>query len=133
MTLYVDTSAVLKRYFAEPDMEQAIELMAAHPVLVTSALTELEGYRNLSLHLDASEFEEARARFRMEMDWMATVALDAATQVEAIRVAEETGCRSLDAIHLASALRAGAATTLLTYDARQARAARELGMTVVGG
>lgn len=133
MTLYVDTSAVLKRYFAEPDAEQAIEFMAADPVLVTSALTELEGYRNLSLHLDADEFEEARARFRMEMDWMATVALDTSTQVEAIRVAEETGCRSLDAIHLASALRAGAATTLLTYDTRQARAARELGLAVVGG
>ena len=36
MTLYVDTSALLKRYIAERDSGVAGELMAADPVLVTS-------------------------------------------------------------------------------------------------
>ena len=50
----------------------------------------------------------------------------------AASIAEQTLCRSLDAIHLASARRAGRATTLLTFDVRQARAAREIGMSVIG-
>jgi predicted nucleic acid-binding protein len=48
------------------------------------------------------------------------------------RIAEQTQCRSLDALHLAAALRAGPATTVLTFDARQARVARTLGLDVVG-
>jgi predicted nucleic acid-binding protein len=60
------------------------------------------------------------------------VALDATTCREAARIAESTGCRSLDALHLASALRAGPATTLLTFDLRQEQVARDLGLRVVG-
>ena len=40
--------------------------------------------------------------------------------------------RTLDALHLASALRTGAGTTVLTFDLRQAQAARTLGLAVVG-
>lgn len=39
--------------------------------------------------------------------------------------------RTLDALHLAAAQRAGVAS-LLTFDLRQAQAARNLGLTVVG-
>lgn len=51
---------------------------------------------------------------------------------DAARVAEQTLCRSLDALHLASAQRTGAATTVLTFDIRQARAARAIGLDVIG-
>jgi predicted nucleic acid-binding protein len=48
------------------------------------------------------------------------------------RIAAQTLCRSLDALHVASALRAGAATVLLTFDIRQARTARAVGLAVIG-
>jgi len=48
MTLYVDSSALLKRYIDEHDSATAVELMAADPVLVTSRLTEVEVRRNLT-------------------------------------------------------------------------------------
>jgi predicted nucleic acid-binding protein len=59
------------------------------------------------------------------------VGLDATTCNEAAAIAERTGCRSLDALHLGSAVRAGAAT-VLTFDVRQAQAGRAIGLTVVG-
>lgn len=132
MTLYVDTSALLKRYVDEHDSEVALELMRSDPVLVTSRLTEVEVRRNLSRLIDGDELERQRRAFSADLDAFALVALDATTMNSAARIAEQTGCRSLDAVHLGAAQRAGLATTLLTFDTRQARAARELGIAVIG-
>jgi predicted nucleic acid-binding protein len=107
VTLYVDSSALLKRYVDEHDSDAAVELMTTDPVLLTSRITEVEVRHNLSRLLDA-------------------------TPLHAARIAEQTLCRSLDALHVASALRAGAATVLLTFDIRQARTARAMGLTVIG-
>ncbi len=68
----------------------------------------------------------------MDFDAFALVSLDAPTMGEAARIAERTLCRSLDAIHLAAAKRAGSNTTILTFDIRQARAARQIGLPVIG-
>ena len=132
MTLYVDSSALLKRYVDEHDSEQAESLMAADPVLVTSRLTEIEVRRNLARLLEGTYLNDARRQLTGDLDAFALVALDATTCGEAARIAEETLCRSLDSIHLAAALRAGAATTVLTFDVRQAHAARSIGLAVRG-
>ncbi len=132
MTLYVDSSALLKRYLDEHDSELSEQLLAADPVLVTSRLTEVEVRRNLARHLDGDDVDRARHQLSIDLDAMALVGLDAATAGEAARVAESTGCRSLDALHIGSALRAGPATVFCTFDVRQARAAREVGLVVVG-
>jgi predicted nucleic acid-binding protein len=105
VTLYVDSSALLKRYVDEHDSAVAVELMDTDPVLVTSRITEIEVRRNL-------------------------VGLDATTCNEAAAIAERTGCRSLDALHLGSAVRAGA--SVLTFDVRRAQAGRAIGLDVIG-
>ena len=132
MTTYVDSSAMLKRYVDEHDSAAAVEMMAADPVLVTSRLTEIEVRRNVSRLLRGDELDGVRRQLSIDLDAFALVALDATTCNDASRVAEETLCRSLDALHIGAALRAGRATTLLTFDVRQARAARSLGMSVLG-
>ena len=132
MTLYVDTSALLKRYVAERDSHVAEELMATDPVLVTSRLTEVELRRNLTRLLEPDELLDARRRSQTDLDAFALVSLDDVTCNDAARIAEQTLCRSLDALHLAAARRAGEATTFLTFDARQAQAARSVGLVVVG-
>lgn len=132
MTLYVDSSALLKRYIDERDSEVALSLMATEQVLVTSRLTEVEVRRNLARLLDASAALDAKRQFLHDLDAFALVALDATTCMEAARIAEQTLCRSLDSLHIAAALRAGSTTTLLTFDARQAQAARTVGLAVVG-
>jgi len=130
--LYVDTSALLKRYVAEHDSRTAIDLMASDPVLITSRLTEIEVRRNLARLLDSDQAETAKRQFLTDLDAFALVSLDHVTCNSAAAIAEQTLCRSLDALHLASATRAGPATTLLTFDVRQAQAARTLGLAVLG-
>jgi predicted nucleic acid-binding protein len=132
VTTYVDSSALFKRYVDEHDSAAAIELMAADKVLVTTRLTEVEVRRNLSRLLTADDLDVARRQLSIDLDAFALVALDATTCNEAARIAEQTLCRSLDALHLGAALRAGRSTALLTFDVRQARAARALGMSVLG-
>lgn len=61
------------------------------------------------------------------------VELDALTCDMAADIAEVTGARTLDALHLAAAQRVGGpGLPFLTYDVRQARAARDLGFSVLG-
>ena len=132
MTLYVDTSALFKRYVDERDSDAAERLMAADPVLVTSHLTEVELRRNLTRVLDGEDLLEARRQAQADLDGFALVSLDVTTCNEAARIAEQTLCRSLDALHIAAARRAGEHTVLLTFDVRQAQAARTAGLTVIG-
>ena len=132
MTLYVDSSALIKRYVDERDSDVAIELMKSDPVLVTSRLTEVEVRRNLTRLLDGDALTESRKQLQLDLDAFALVALDATTCSDAARIAEQTLCRSLDSLHVASAARAGSATTLLTFDIRQAQAARSAGLSVIG-
>lgn len=132
MTLYVDTSALMKRYVQEHDSEVAVQLMSSDPVLVTSRLTVVEFRRNLARLLRGNDLVSARRRAQADLDAFALVSLDAATCNEAARIAEQTLCRSLDALHVAAALRTGASTTMLTFDIRQAQAARSAGLSVIG-
>lgn len=132
MTLYVDSSALLKRYVDERDSEVAVELMATDPVLATARLTEVEVRRNIARLLNGDDALTAKQRFADDLDAFALIALDATTCNEAARIAEQTMCRSLDSLHIAAALRAGTTTTFLTFDLRQAQAARTVGLNVVG-
>lgn len=132
MTLYVDSSALMKRYVDEHDSDVADQLLRSDPVLVTSRLTEVEIRRNLTRLLDGDALARARQQLSADLDACALVGLDPVTCNEAARVAEQTLCRSLDALHLASAVRVGRATAFLTFDVRQAQVARSIGLTVLG-
>jgi predicted nucleic acid-binding protein len=132
VTTYVDTSVLLKRYVEEPDSERAVELLVADPELVTGRHTVVEVRRNLARLLPATSATAARAAFSEDLAALSIVELDAATCELAATIAEQTGVRTLDALHLGAAHRIGRAITFLTFDARQAQAARALGFTVAG-
>lgn len=132
MTTYVDTSVLLKRYVDEPDSDRAEELLAADPELVTGRHAIVEVRRNLARLLMATDAAAARVAFADDVAALSIVELDAATCETAAAVAEQTGVRTLDALHLGAALRLGTAITFLTFDARQAHAARALGFPVAG-
>jgi uncharacterized protein len=132
MTLYVDTSALLKRYVDEPDSERADALMAGDENLVTGRHTVVEVRRNLARLLSATDASTARAAFTADLAAFALVEPDAATCELAATIAEQTGVRTLDALHLGAARRLGTTIGFLTFDVRQAQAARSLGLAVVG-
>jgi uncharacterized protein len=133
VSLYVDSSALLKRYVDEPDSELADSLLGSDPTLVTARHTIVEVRRNLARLLDGRDLASARSAFASDLEVLSIVELDEVTCEGAATVAEVTGVRTLDALHLAAAQRLGGpAVPFLTFDARQAQAARALGLTVVG-
>jgi predicted nucleic acid-binding protein len=132
MTLYADTSALLKRYVEEDDSDLAVELLDSDPTLVTGRHTVVEVRRNLARLLSGTVLTEARQSFATDLGAFSIVELEAATCELAATIAEQTGVRTLDALHLGAARRLGTAITFLTFDLRQAQAARGLGFRVVG-
>jgi predicted nucleic acid-binding protein len=133
VSLYVDSSALLKRYVEEPDSETADSLLRSDPSLLTARHTIVEVRRNLARLLGGRTLAAARSSFARDLDVLSIVELDDVTCEAAAAVAEVTGVRTLDALHLAAAQRIGGpAVPFLTFDVRRAQAARELGLTVVG-
>ncbi len=133
MTTYVDSSVLLKNYFAEPDSSVAERILSSDPVLVTSWVTYIEVRRNLARQLSGAELREAKQQFAADIDEMALIAVDEAVCRAAAQIGEQLAVRSLDAIQLASAQRlAIPSLPFVTFDLRQAQAARSLGFTVLG-
>ena len=133
MTTYVDSSALLKNYFAEPDSSLAERLLNSDAVLVTSWVTFVEVRRNLARVLRGTELRDAKDQFAADMESMALVAVDESVCRGAAQIGEQLGVRSLDAIQLASAQRlAIPSLPFVTFDLRQAQAARSLGFAVLG-
>ena len=133
MSLYVDSSALLKRYIEESDSDVAEALLRSDPSLVTGRHTVVEVRRNLARLLAGRDLTGARSLLEQDLEAISIVELDADTCESAASIAEITGVRTLDALHLAAAQRVGApAVPFLTFDVRQAQAARGLGLIVVG-
>ncbi len=133
MTTYVDSSALLKRYVAEPDSDLADRLLTADPVLVTSWVTLVEVRRNLARLVAPADLADARRQFERDLDEFALVAVDQVVCEAAAEIGEQLGVRTLDAIHLACARRLQVAgLAFVTFDLRQAQAARSMGFTVLG-
>jgi hypothetical protein len=133
MSLYVDTSALLKRYIAEDDSDVCERILRADPSWVTGRHTWVEVVRNLAKLLRGAERNRIKTVFRGDWSRMHVVELDSTTCERAGELAETLGVRSLDALHLAAAERAGgSALCFVTYDVRQAQAARSLGWNVHG-
>ena len=132
MTLYVDTSALLKRYVEEDDSARVDALLGSDDVLVTGRHTVVEVRRNLGRLLAGSALSAARAAFLADIAAFALVELDDQTCELAAAIAESTGVRTLDALHLGAARRLGLGLTFLTFDVRQAQAARSIGFAVAG-
>ncbi len=129
--LYLDSSAWVKRYAIEAESAACVEMMALHPDWITARHTIVEVTRALALRLESSDAHAGMEEFNAEITHANIVELDMHLCTVATEIAVETGARSLDAMHLAAALRAGSGSIkFITYDIRQANAARQLGFDV---
>jgi predicted nucleic acid-binding protein len=131
VSVYVDASAVLKIYLDEPETSAAEEILTGQRWL-SGCHTYVEVRRNLARTLAETPLEEARRRF--EQDWSAMDVIDIGAPVAtaAAELAERTGLRTLDALHLGAAESVGGSRAFVTFDRRLAEAARSLGWTVLG-
>jgi predicted nucleic acid-binding protein len=127
VTLYVDSSALAKRYVAEPDSDAAEAILLADPRWVTAGHTYVEVTLALARRLDEDDVSRAQESF--ERDWARIHVV--CRRAAAIGVV--TGARTLDALHLAAAERAvGRSGPLFTFDVRLAQVARSMGFAVLG-
>ena len=134
MTLYVDSSALLKLYVEEEASADARRILTDPSEWTTGRHTLVEVRRNLSRLLTGSGLETFRRWFEHDWTELAVVDLTESVCSSAATLAEVTGIRTLDALHLGAASAAGAegGLPLVTFDRRLGDAARLLGWTVLG-
>lgn len=133
MSLYLDSSALLKRYIDEADSATFNALIESDESWLTSRITWVEVWRNLGRRLDRQASQDPRTAFRADWERFAVIEVDETLCRQASTLADLTGARTLDAIHLAAMHRAGPnGISLVTADLRQAQAARSQGWTVLG-
>jgi predicted nucleic acid-binding protein len=132
MKVYVDSSALIKRAVAEAESETLEQVLERHveaaDALVSSTLAWIEISRALRARLDGQGQDVVTEAID---DALAGVAERAITPdvVSLARRIEPNVLRSLDAIHLATAVLLDV-DAVLTYDERLAMAARHNGVAV---
>jgi predicted nucleic acid-binding protein len=125
--IYLDSAAIVKLVHAESESQALRDWLDERAELgwTSSVLAEIESSRALARHAP-----DAVQRLHLVLDLIDLVDLDAATRILAQTVRPAT-VRSLDAIHLATALRIHPRlTSFVTYDKRLADAAQLAGLAV---
>jgi predicted nucleic acid-binding protein len=120
---YVDSSALVKLAIAEPESAALRRYLARRAPLVSSTLARTEVLRALLLEGDPGLARGRAVLSRIDLVRMNDRILKGAGTLL------PTGLRSLDAIHLATALALGQdLVRIVTYDERMLDGARELGL-----
>ena len=123
--IYLDSPAIVKLAHAEAESGALRDWLDQRAELgwVSSALAEVESFRALARHAPS-----AVTRLASVLDLIDLIDLDAGLRLTARAVAPAS-VRSLDAIHLATALHLGSQlTTFVTYDRRLADAVTGAGL-----
>jgi uncharacterized protein len=132
VTLYVDTSALVRRYLHDRHRSIVVEAMAADDAWCASALVRTE--TQLALHRAAVSARQQADLWRALRDeWEAfwVVPLDDRGLARAVEIGATYGVRIVDAIHLAAADRLPGPIRFLTFDRQQIPAAAGLGFEVI--
>lgn len=125
--LYLDASALVKRYVAEEGSEALIAAMAGAEGWAICRIGYVETARAVGLAAGKGAVK------RFEADWPSfeIVEVDASLAEHATELTFADELRSLDALHLAAALLiASGELTVATWDARLHRAAQGRGLAV---
>jgi uncharacterized protein len=123
--LYLDASALVKRYVEEAGSELVVRAMDAANAWSMCRIGYVETVRAVGMA------GGRRAAKRVEADWLSfdVVEVDSALAEHAAQLTLTAELRSLDALHLASALLLPAESlTVATWDVRLHRAARDQGL-----
>ena len=139
MILYLDTSALVKRYVMEPGSSEVIALIEQAEMVGSALLTQVEMAFAFSKAVrlnwvDAKEAENAWQDFLSHWRSFARLSVTPALIERAARLAWENGLRGYDATHFAAALiwqeTLESPVMLVTYDRELWLAAQKVNMTV---
>lgn len=124
--LYVDASAAIKLYRQEPGSDVASEAMASASALAASRVTYVEVARALG-----RVSQQAAERWQQDWGFHEAIEFNQDVAEHAASLSVHHGLRSLDAIHLASALTMKTAMRFATWDARLWDAAQAVGLRTI--
>jgi len=136
---YFDTSVLVKRYVKEPGSSASKKLFQRHRFL-SSALAPVEVLSALSRRRSAGEISQRdflaiRSRLHKDRDYWELVEVGPIVLSQAEELVQKAGLRTLDALHVASALTFQAASGLtvpfITADVRQRDAAEALALNLI--
>ncbi|MXY26001.1 MAG: type II toxin-antitoxin system VapC family toxin [Acidobacteria bacterium] len=139
MTVYLDTSALVKRYVREPGTVRMLALWEGADHLATSRLTYAEtvcAFRRKARTEPRTRASLDKALADFERDWstLAIVELTPVLEPSIRRLAERYALRGADCVHLASCLelarRIGESVIFACWDEDLSHAARAEGCEV---
>lgn len=137
MILYLDASALVKRYVVEIGSKEVEQLIRESAVVGTGLVSRAEVSAGLAKAvrvgaLDNKEGAEALNAFRKDWQDLVRVAVSEAVVARADGLAWQYGLRGYDAVHLATALVwqevMGETVTLASYDRHLWEAAEAAGL-----
>ena len=135
--LYLDTSALVKKYFEEPRSRELRECISTHTSVATSVITRAESAAAFSKAVRIGTLTEAAAKAGHQLfvrEWPSYIRIRVTESVvaRADGLAWTFALRGYDAMHLSAALewhdRIGASITVATFDQDLWRAAAEAGL-----
>lgn len=123
MAVYLDSSAIVKLVVLEAESAALRKFLRRHPSRVSSALARVEVLRAVRPHGEAATVFARSVLGRMALLGIDDEVLDRAARLDGAAL------RSLDAIHVATALGLGEDLEIvLTYDERMRKAASAAGL-----
>jgi uncharacterized protein len=130
--IFIDTSALVKRYVSEAGSDVVMRLMAEDLDWAASELARTEARTALCRRgPEGALGKPVQVRLALDWDRFLTVPVDP----ECLALAADIGCRlgirTLDAVHLAAVRRLPSQVRFLSFDQRQLEAAASLGLNVV--
>jgi predicted nucleic acid-binding protein len=139
--IYLDASVVFSLHFHDRNTVEALNLVgAATEPLLISALCEMEAINAFALRVFRGEMStrnmdiavrdlESDLRFGIMEPKPVPEAAFARAKKLSREITPSTGVRAADLLHIAAALELGA-KTIYTFDQKQHRAAKAVGLTV---
>lgn len=129
---YLDASAIGKLAFVEDGSDVLAEYVASCEIVTSDiALTEVtRTARRLAGEFPSTSLGDLLEKIMIAMEEMVLIMVETRTLVRAGAL-EGTFLRSLDAIHIATARDLGGVDVFVTYDERQAAAARLAGLRTI--
>ena len=137
MILYLDASALVKRYIAEPGTTEVSEAIAKAEAVGTSLISRAETSAALAKAVRVGTLNQQEAASALQVfrgEWLSLVRVQATEMLiaRADDLAWDLGLRGYDAVHLASALLwqdgIGEPVRMATFDRLLWKAARQRGL-----
>jgi len=132
MKVFLDSSALVKRYIEEPGSDRVAVICAAAEELAVSVVcvTEVLSACNRLLRekkITAKQYAWIKNEFLLDIAEFFVIELTAEVVGRSVTCLEKGAVRSLDALHIASALESGC-TRFVTGDERQRGVAGKMGL-----